>query len=319
MRRYVIGRILQAAGVLWAAFSLSFVVLYLLPSDPVELVANSTPGTPVDAAALAELRARYGLDQPVWEQYWTAISHAVRGDLGHSIGSGQSVTGALGEALPATLALAGTALLFAVLGGTALALAASYTRRPWLRGLLTALPPLGASMPTFWVGLILLQVFSFQLRLVPAFGGTGFSGTVLPALTLAIPVGAVIAQVLYSSLVTTWRQPFVEVAFAKGASRWWVQLRHVLRPAAGPALTVSGLWVGTVLAGSVVVETVFARTGIGRLTQEAVLMQDIPVVQGIVTFAALVFVSVNLLIDLILPLLDPRVVQHRSSKERAHA
>ncbi|MEU0543590.1 ABC transporter permease [Nocardia sp. NPDC005978] len=319
MRRYVIGRILQAAGVLWAAFSLSFVVLYLLPSDPVELVANSTPGTPVDAAALAELRTRYGLDQPVWEQYWTAISHAVRGDLGHSIGSGQSVTGALGEALPATLALASTALLFAVLGGTAVALAASYTRRPWLRGLLTALPPLGASMPTFWVGLILLQVFSFQLRLVPAFGGTGFSGTVLPALTLAIPVGAVIAQVLYSSLVTTWRQPFVEVAFAKGASRWWVQLRHVLRPAAGPALTVSGLWVGTVLAGSVVVETVFARTGIGRLTQEAVLMQDIPVVQGIVTFAALVFVSVNLLIDLILPLLDPRVVQHRSSKERAHA
>ncbi|MGX1811590.1 ABC transporter permease [Nocardia sp. NPDC055321] len=317
MRRYVIGRVLQAAGVLWAAFSLSFVVLYLLPSDPVELVANATPGTPIDAAALDELRARYGLDQPIWVQYWTAISHAVRGDLGHSVGTGQSVTGALADALPSTLALASTALLFAVIGGVALALAASYTERGWLRGLLTSLPPLGASMPTFWVGLILLQVFSFQLRLVPAFGGTGFAGTVLPALTLAIPVGAVIAQVLYAGLVTTWRQPFVEVAFAKGASRWWVQLRHVLRPAAGPALTVSGLWVGTVLAGSVVVETVFARNGIGRLTQEAVLMQDIPVVLGIVTLAALVFVSVNLLIDLILPLLDPRVVQHRSSKERA--
>ncbi|MBL1073479.1 ABC transporter permease [Nocardia sp. 2] len=318
MGRYVIGRILQAALVLWAAFTLSFVVLYLLPSDPVEIAADPGGGTPVDAAAIAEMRARYGLDQPVWEQYWTALSHAVRGDLGRSIGTGQTVTAALGEALPSTLALAATALLFAVLGGAALALAAAYTQRPRLRGLLTSLPSLGASMPTFWVGLLLLQVFSFQLRLVPAFGGTGFNGTILPAITLAIPVGAVIAQVLYSSLVTTWRQPFVEVAFAKGASRWWVQLHHVLRPAAAPAMTITGLWVGTVLAGSVVVETVYARAGIGRLTHEAVLRQDIPIVQGIVVFAALVFVTVNLLIDLIHPLLDPRVA-HSSSKERAHA
>lgn len=319
MRRYVIGRVLQALGVLWAAFSLSFVVLYLLPADPVELAATSTPGQPVDLAALDELRARYGLDQPVWEQYWTALTHAVRGDLGRSISTGQSVSAALTDALPSTLALAGLALTLAVIGGAALALAASYTQRPWLRGLLTALPPIGASMPTFWVGLLLLQLFSFQLRLVPAFGGAGFSGTILPAVTLALPVGAVISQVLYSSLTTTWRQPFVEVAFAKGASRWWVQLRHVLRPAAGSALTVTGLWVGTVLAGSVVVETVFARPGIGRLTQEAVLYQDIPVVQGIVTFAALTFVTVNLLIDLIHPLLDPRIAQSRPSKERAHA
>ncbi|WP_067696175.1 ABC transporter permease [Nocardia jejuensis] len=319
MRRYVIGRILQAAGVLWAAFTLSFLVLFALPSDPVAIAADSAPGTPVDAAAVAELRARYGFDQPIWVQYWNALSHAVRGDLGHSIGTGQSVTGALGDALPSTLALASLALTLAVLGGSALALIAAYTERPWLRGVLTALPSVGAAMPTFWVGLILLQVFSFRLKLVPAFGGTSFSATVLPAVTLAIPVGAVIAQVLYASLANTWRQPFVEVAFAKGASRWWVQLRHVLRPASGAALTVTGLWVGTVLAGSVVVETVFSRGGIGRLTQEAVLRQDIPVVQGIVTFAALVFVTVNLLIDLVQPVLDPRVARASTGRERAHA
>ncbi|MEV6772483.1 ABC transporter permease [Nocardia sp. NPDC051030] len=319
MRRYVIGRILQAVGVLWAAFTLSFIVLYLLPSDPVAIAADAAPGTPVDPAAVAELRARYGLDQPIWQQYWTALTHAVRGDLGHSIGTGRSVTGALGDALPSTLALASLAMLLAIVGGTALAVAAAYTERPWLRGLLSALPSVGAAMPTFWVGLLLLQVFSFQLRLVPAFGGTGFGGTILPAITLAIPVGAVIAQVLYSSLIGTWRQPFVEVAFAKGASRWWVQLRHVLRPASGAALTVAGLWVGTVLAGSVVVETVFARDGIGRLTQEAVLRQDIPVVQGVVTFAAVVFVTVNLFVDLVHPLLDPRVAHIRPTKERAHA
>ncbi|MFE3053117.1 ABC transporter permease [Nocardia sp. NPDC059239] len=318
MGRYVIGRVLQAVGVLWAAFTLSFVVLYLLPGDPVDMAANAATGTPVDAAAVAEMRARYGLDQPLWAQYRTALTHAVRGDLGHSIFSGQTVTGALAEALPPTLALAGLGLLLALLGGTGLALAAAYTERPWLRGLLTALPPIGASMPGFWVGLLLLQLFSFRLRLVPAIGGTGFSGTILPAVTLAIPVGAVIAQVLYSSLVTTWRQPYVAVAFAKGASRWWVQLRHVLRPAATPAFTVAGLWVGQLLAGSVVTETVFSRPGLGRLTQESVLNQDIPVVQGIVVFAALVFVTVNLLIDLAYPLLDPRVAYRDTRKERAH-
>ncbi|GAB3211157.1 ABC transporter permease [Nocardia tengchongensis] len=319
MGRYVIGRVLQAIGVLWAAFTLSFVGLYLLPGDPVAMAADAATGTPVDAAAIAEMRARYGLDQPLWAQYWTALSHAVRGDLGHSISTGQTVTGALGEALPSTLVLAGTGLLLAVAVGGALALAAAYTERPWLRGLLTSLPAIGASMPGFWVGLLLLQLFSFQLKLIPAFGGTGFDGTVLPAITLAIPVAAVVSQVLYASLVATWRQAFVEVAFAKGASRWWVQLRHVLRPAAAPALTVAGLWTGTVLAGAVVTETVFSRPGIGRLAQESVLHQDIPVVQGIVVFAALAFVTVNLLVDLAYPLLDPRVVQRNSTKERAHA
>ncbi|MCM6772624.1 ABC transporter permease [Nocardia sp. CDC159] len=309
MTRYAIVRVLQAVAVLWAAFTVSFAVLYLLPGDPVELAANATPGTPVDPAAIAEMRARYGLDQPVWQQYWTALAHAVRGDLGRSIGTGQSVTGAIGAALPSTLGLAALTLLLAVGFGGVLAVTAAYTERRWLRGLLTALPPMGAAAPTFWVGLLLLQLFSFRLRLFPAFGGTGFEGAVLPAITLAVPVGAVIAQVLYSSLIQTWRQPFVAVAFAKGASRRWVQARHVLRPALAPALTIAGVWVGTVLAGSVVVETVFSRAGIGRLTQTAVLDQDIPVVQGIVVCSALVFVVVNLVVDLVLPLFDPRIVR----------
>ncbi len=315
LTRYVLLRVLQAAGVLWAAFTLSFAVLYLLPADPVQLAVDANPGTPVDAAAVAELQARYGLDKPVWEQYATAVVHAVRGDLGHSLSTGQTVVEAIGEALPSTLALAGTTLVLAVVFGAALALAAAYTERTWLRDLLTALPPVGAAMPTFWVGLILLHLFSFQLRLVPAFGGTGFSGTILPATTLAVPVGAVIAQVLYSNLIATWNQPFVAVAFAKGASRAWVQRRHVLRAAVGPALTIAGIWVGTVLAGSVIVETVFARAGVGRLTQTAVLNQDIPVVQGIVVFGAAVYVLVNLLVDLVYPLVDARVVDGFRGKE----
>ena len=319
MARYAAIRVMQAAGVLWAAFTVTFAVLYLLPADPVQLAIDATPGTPVDAAAVAELQARYGLDRPVWEQYWTALTHAVQGDLGYSLTTGQSVTAAIGEALPSTLAVAGWALAGALIFGATLAFAAAYTERRWLRDLLTALPPVGAAMPTFWVGLLLLQVFSFQLRLVPAFGGTGFAGTVLPAVTLAIPVGAVTAQVLYSSLLTTWQQPFVAMAFAKGASRAWVQWRHVLRAAIGPALAVAGIWVGTVLAGSVIVETVFARAGIGRLTQISVLNQDIPVVQGIVLFGAAAYVVVNLLVDLVYPLVDARVAEDFRAKERVGA
>ncbi|MFG1797961.1 ABC transporter permease [Nocardia sp. NPDC049149] len=308
MARYLALRVLQAIWVLWAAFTLSFVVLYLLPADPISIAADGGgAGTPVDKAAIAELQARYGLDRPLWEQYWTALWHAVRGDLGHSIGTGQPVTSALGDALPSTLALTGLALVFATVGGVAVAFAATYTRRPWLRTALAALPSLGVSVPTFWTGLLLLQLFSFQWRLVPAFGGHGFAATVLPAVTLALPIGAVIAQVLTAGLAATWRQPFVDVALAKGGSRWWVQRKHVLRPASVPTFTIAGVLVGNMLAGSVVVETVFARQGVGRLTQSAVLAQDIPVVQGVVLLTSTVFVTVNLAVDLLYPLLDPRI------------
>ncbi|WP_216909944.1 ABC transporter permease [Nocardia noduli] len=308
MARYLALRVLQAIWVLWAAFTLSFVVLFLLPADPVSIAADGGgAGTPVDKAAVAELQARYGLDKPLWDQYLTALGHGVRGDLGHSIVTGQPVTRAIGDALPDTLALAGLALLFATVGGVALAFAATYTRRPWLRNGLAALPSLGVSVPTFWTGLLLLQLFSFHWRLAPAFGGHGFAGTVLPALTLAVPIGAVIAQVLAAGLESTWRQPFVEVALAKGGSRWWVQRTHVLRPASVPTFTIAGVLVGNMLAGSVVVETVFARAGVGRLTQTSVMAQDIPMVQGIVLFTSVVFVSVNLLVDLLYPLLDPRI------------
>lgn len=308
MARYLALRVLQAIWVLWAAFSISFVVLYLLPADPVSIAADGgAAGTPVDKAAIAELQARYGLDRPLWDQYWTALANAVRGDLGLSITTGQPVTEAISDAVPSTLGLASLALLFATIGGVALAFAATYARRPWLRNLLAALPPLGVAVPTFWTGLLLLQLFSFQWRLAPAFGGQGLRGTVLPALTLAVPIGAVIAQVLAAGLESTWRQPFTEVALAKGASRWWVQRRHVARLASVPAFTIAGVLVGNLLAGSVVVETVFARTGVGRLTQISVLAQDIPVVQGIVLLTALVFVVVNLAVDLLYPLLDPRI------------
>jgi len=306
---YVLRRVAGAAAVLLAAFTVSFVVLYLLPSDPVSIMLDgSAGGTYVDPAQAEALRARYGFDQGPVQQYLTLLGRTLTGDLGTSVASGADVTTLVAQALPQTAALAGLALVLAVVLGAGLATFATWTRSARVRGFLLALPPLGVAVPTFWVGLVLLQVFSFRVPLFPAVGNQGVASLVLPAVTLAVPLSATVAQVLAQGMREAWRAPYVETALAKGASRTRVQLRHVTRNAVLPTLTLLGVLVGNLLAGAVVVETVFSRQGFGRLAQAAVTTQDIPVVLGLVVVAALVFVVVNLLVDLAYPLLDPRIV-----------
>ncbi|MFJ4695820.1 ABC transporter permease [Streptomyces sp. NPDC088766] len=309
MLHYVIKRVAQALGVLWAAYTVSFLVLDFLPGDPVSAMAGAgADSAQIDPAQLARLRHEYGFDKPVLAQYADHLGNAVRGDFGDSVSTGRSVTSTLGDALPQTLALTGTALVLAVVLGGGLAVLATCTSQRWLRQLLLSLPPLGVSVPTFWVGLLFVELFSFRLRWFPAFGNDGLRGLVLPALTLAIPTGAQVAQVLAKSLLTALDQAYVETARAKGAGRWRIHLRHALRNASLPALTVVGLLAGQLIAGSVVVETVFSRDGLGRVTAAAVTAQDIPLVQGVVVFGALIFVLANLAVDLVYPLLDPRIV-----------
>lgn len=305
---YLLARGGQALLVLWAAFSLSFVILYALPSDPVSIMLNqSGEQTTVNQQQVAELRAHYHLDEPLVVQYGIALWHALQLDFGDSIQSGQPVSASLAEALPKTAALALLSLAVSLVLGVGLALLASLTRQRWLRDLLLGLPAVAVSLPTFWVGLLLLQWFSFGWHWFPAMGNQGLASLVLPTLTLAIPTSAVIAQVLARSLAATSRLPFVDALRAKGLSPLRVLLSHVLHNAVIPILSLSGVIVGSLLAGSVVTETVFSREGIGRLAQGAVSSQDIPVVQGVVVLAALIFISVNLLVDLLYPLLDPRI------------
>ena len=309
MRRYVIKRLAQAVGVLWAAYTVSFLVLDFLPGDPVTAMAGAGMDSgQVDPAQLAALRHEYGFDKPVLVQYADYLGKAVRGDFGDSVSTGRPVSSTLADALPQTLQLTGAALLLAVFLGGGLAVLATYTSRRWLRQLLLSLPPLGVSVPTFWVGLLLVETFSFRLHWFPAFGNDGLRGLILPAVTLAVPTGAQVAQVLAKSLLTALDQAYVETARAKGAGRWRIHLRHALRNASLPTLTVVGLLVGQLIAGSVVVETVFSRDGLGRVTAAAVTAQDIPLVQGVVVFGALIFVVTNLVVDLVYPLLDPRIV-----------
>lgn len=309
MNRYLLGRIGQALLVLWGAFTITYFILYLLPGDPLSIMLNAS-GMEIDALTpeqLAKARVYYGLDQSLWVRYGHLLWGVLHGDLGQSLTLNRPVTAILAERLPQTLALAGSAIVLSLLGGIGLAYLAAYVRWQPLKTALARLPALGFSVPVFWMGLLLIQVFAFSLGWFPATGSDGVASLVLPAVTLAIPSAAVYAQVLQRGFLDVWREPYIATAWAKGLSRGQVQARHAFRNAALPLLTLIGLQVGNTVSGAVLVETIFARNGVGRLVQEAVLRQDIPVVLGVVTVSAAAFVLVNLLVDLLYPLLDPRI------------
>ncbi|MFT4305846.1 MAG: ABC transporter permease [Microbacterium sp.] len=314
MSRYLLSRTLQAVFVLLAAYTLGYLILYVLPSDPAAIMAAGAEGDNVDPATLARFRAEMGLDRPLAVRYAEALWAAVRGDLGTSVASGRPVTEVLAEALPPTLLLAGITLVVSVVAGMLLALPAMSTRHPRLRDALLSLPSLGLSIPTFCIGLVLLQVFSFRLGWVPAFGADGPVSLVLPVITLAVPASALIAQLLAKGIAAEDEKEYSAVLTARGASRTRVFFAHLLRNACLPALTAAALLVGELLAGSIVVETVFSRVGLGRIAVSSVVARDLPVVLGIVLCGAVAFVVVNLLVDLLYPLLDPRIVRHRDRR-----
>lgn len=312
MIRYLTSRFLNAVIVVWAAFSISFVILYLLPSDPISIMLSGEAGGGGGAADASQeqraaLEARYGFDRSSVSRYLLHLGRTATGDLGVSMQSGKPVLTEIGEALPETLKLAGLSLAIAFVVGSALALLASRHPSGLLRSVLLAIPPIAMAVPTFWIGLVLLQIFAFQLRILPALGGSGFQALILPAVTLSIPTAAVIAQTLAKSLDDALNAPFVRQLKAKGLPFRRVYLNHVLHNAAIPTVTVLGLIVAGIFSGAVVTETVFSRSGAGRLLQGAVDVQDIPVVQGLVLLMAVVYAAVNLAVDLVYPLIDPRI------------
>lgn len=318
LARYVLRRLLQGIVVIWAAFTLSFMLLYWLPGDAVfAKLAGGSDSVTYSPQQVQELKQQYGLDQSILAQYFDKLGELVQLQLGTSARTGEPVLEAITEVLPQTLQLAAVALVFSIVLGAGIALAATYTQRPWLRQALSSVPPIGVSLPTFWVGSMLIYVVAFQWRLLPSGGNEGFSNLILPALTLALPSAAMIAQVLAKSMRDTLREPYIDMARAKGVGRMSIHLRHGLRNAALPVVTVIGLVIMHLLAGSAVVETVFTRVGIGRLTVDAVTAQDLPVIQGVVVLAAFAFVVLNLLIDLVYPLLDPRVSLLESGRQGA--
>ena len=305
-RRYLLGRIAQAALVLWAAFTASFILLQLLPGDAV-LIKFLNPELGLGPQEIADIRAAHGADQPVWQQYLHTLAQFLTGHFGYSLQAGVPVSQGLATSLPPTLRLAALGFSTAALLAIALAAAASLAPLAWLRNALQALPSVFVSVPVFWLGIMLIQVLSFRLGWIPVINPGPWEGLVLPTLTLAVPISAPLAQILLRNIDTVLAQPFVAVARAKGASRAWVLLHHVARNALLPTLTIAGVLFGELLAGAVVTEAVFGLNGLGTLTQQAVGNQDTAVLQAVVVVSAAAFVLINLAVDLLYPLLDPRL------------
>lgn len=307
MPRYLTLKVGRALFVVWAAFTLTFVLLYVLPADPVDLLFDPAELNTVTPEVREQVAESYGFDKPLLLQYLARLGHALTGDFGNSVQSGRPVTATVLDALPGTLVLASGALLLAVLIAFAVALAATSARRAWIRDLVEAVPSGAVSVPVFLSGILMLQIFSFRLGWFPAFGDGGAKSLVLPVVTLAVPVSGPIAQLLVRSFATELRSGYVTTSRAKGATRGGIVVRDVLRNAGLPALTIAGITFGNLIAGSVVTETVFARQGIGRMTQAAINTLDVPLVQGVVVLVAAGFAVINLAVDLVYPLLDPRL------------
>nr|WP_105583725.1 ABC transporter permease [Cronobacter sakazakii] len=304
--RYLAARVGQALLVLWASFTVSFVLLQLLPGDAIAIKFQN-PELGLNAAQIAQMRTAYGADAPLWRQYLESLGGAVRGDFGFSLQAGVTGERLLAASLPATLRPAALGFTLALVIAVLLAALSTLSYGRALRRAFAALPSLFVAVPTFWLGITLIQLFSFQWRLIPVINPGFWEGLILPVMTLAVPISAPLAQLLIRNIDVVMHQPFVTVARAKGASHRGVLWRHVARNALLPVLTVAGLLLGELIAGALVTETVFGLNGLGQLTRDAVNNQDLAVLQAIVLVAALGFVLINLLVDLLYPLLDPRL------------
>ena len=306
--RFLLPKIAQCIFVVWATYTVAFLLIHALPGDPV-LAALSVKGgdaTSTDPAALDALRARYGLDGPLWQQYVVHFLDLFRGDLGVSIATGQPVVDMIGRTFPHTAALALFALVAGFVGALLFTVWAYIARPAWMRNIVTQIPPLGIAIPAFLSGLVLISVFSFGLGWFPASGTNGFMSVVLPGITLALPTGAIFFQVFSAAVYDAGASPFVFTANAKGLAQRTVVVRHVLRNALLPSITIIGLQIGYLAGGTAVVETVFSRDGIGRLTVDAVLARDINVVMGVVVVVSVVYAVVTLVVDALYGVIDPR-------------
>ncbi|MBT2442553.1 ABC transporter permease [Streptomyces sp. ISL-36] len=302
--RYLAARLGAAVLVVWGAATCAFVVLQLVPGDPVDAVVGSQ--ALVDAEQRAEIRQRYGLDDPLAVQYLAYLGRLARGDLGDSYQLQQPVSRVLAEQLAPTLQLAFLATLVALVLAVAVTVLTTGRAR-WPRRVSALLELVVVSTPSFWFGIMLLTVFSFRLGWFPVSDSGDARSLVLPVLTLALPIAAVLAQVMREGLLDALEQPFALTARARGLREPTVRSRHALRHAALPALTLAGWFTGTLLGGAVVVENVFARAGIGRITLQAVGGRDLPVVQGVVTLSAIAFVVVGALVEVLYVVVDPRL------------
>ncbi len=304
MLRFVANRLLVAVPVIWGVVTIVFILTRLLPGDPVETMLSQSGGS---AAAIQSLRTQFGLDQPLPVQYLRYLSNVARGDLGRSLFTGRPVTTTLLEQLPSTVVLALSAMMLATLLGIALGVLAAVQPNTWVDGLCMGLAVVGVSVPIYWSGILLIIVFSAMLHWLPATGQGSLRHLIMPATVLGFTSAGAIARLVRANMLETLSADYVVTARAKGLPERVAVLRHALRNALIPAVTLIGLQFGFLMGGAVITETVFARQGIGRLVVDAIMWKDFPIVQGAILLSALTYTVLNIVIDLIYALIDPRL------------
>ncbi|RVT91629.1 ABC transporter permease [Rhodovarius crocodyli] len=309
---FLLRRLVQALVVVVLSYTATFLIINVLPGDPITNMLLD-PDNGFSQAEIAPIIAYYGLDRPVPEQLWNSFSRFVTGDLGISLRSNLPVAGLVLEALPSTLVLASSALTVALLVAFALAYGSQNLPPRWGQGILRSIPAVSLAVPTFIIGIFLIQLFAFQLGLFRITSPDSAAATFFAALALGLPVSAQIAEVLITNLDHEARQDYFAVARSRGLSRGALFRRHQLKSSSLPVVTMIALAVGELLGGSLITEAIFGRKGIGSLVQSAAAAQDFPVLLAVVALAAVVFVAVNLLADLVYPLLDPRLRRRRGT------
>jgi peptide/nickel transport system permease protein len=301
---YLARRLLAVVPVLFGVTLAVFSMLFLVPGDPVKMMLAEFVTTP---AQIEQMRAQLHLDEPILKQYGRFVGNALRGDLGTSIRSRRAVATEIGENVGSTAQLALASMAVAVAIGVPLGLMAALLRNSWVDAGSMIVALLGVSMPSFWLGLLMIFAFSLHLGWFPATGGGDLWHLVLPSVTLGMIASAIIARLTRSSMLEVLGQDYVRTARAKGLAWWGVVVRHALKNALIPVITIFGLQFGNLLAGAVIVETVFSRPGLGRLIVGGILAKDFPLVQGTVLFVATAYVMINVLVDIAYAFVDPRI------------
>ncbi len=305
MYTYLLRRLLTSLLVLFGVSVLVFSIIHLVPGDPVTAMTGRQR---VSAEQAAELRQRLGLNDPIPVQYWNYLRKVLQGDLGQSLRNQVPITRAIGEQLPSTIQLAFSALLLATAIGFVFGLLAATRQGTWLDSVSMILSVSGMSIPTFWLGLLLIFFVSVRLGWLPSTStGNSFQSLILPALTLALPEAAIISRVVRASLLEVLFKEYITTARAKGLKETLVVLKHALRNALIPVITFIGLQMGYLLAGSTVVESIFARQGVGRLAVNAIAARDYPMVQGVVLVTATIYVLINTFTDMLYAVINPQI------------
>src|ERR687887_137772 len=303
MRSYLLRRLWQSAVTLVGVSLLVFVVLRVIPGDPAKMLLPE--GAP--QSAVEELNRHLGLREPLWVQYGIFLRSIVHGDFGQSFQYRAPALDVVVERLPATVQLTLTAMLLTVLFGVSIGIVAAVRQGTGYDYAGTVVAVLGHSLPSFWLGIMLILLFGVTLRWLPTSGFQGWRSLVLPSLTLAAFPTALLARLTRSSVLEILGQDYIRTGRAKGLGERAVVLRHALKNAMIPLLTVIGLQIGTLLGGAVITESIFAWPGMGKLVVDAIFFRDFPVVQTILILSATIFVVINLLVDLLYTVLDPRI------------